>query len=175
MTSRAVASPLLAATDPAMVVVTTADAHERAGCLVGFHSQAGIEPVAVAVWLSKANHTFRVATMADVLAVHYLERDDLALASLFGSETGDEVDKFAQVSWTPGLGGVPLLDDCVQRIVGRKTALLDAGADHVCVLLDPVAATHVAGFTPMRLHQVEHLSPGHSANERPVPPTTAAV
>ena len=35
---------LMADADPAMIVLTTAAAGERAGCLVGFHSQISIEP-----------------------------------------------------------------------------------------------------------------------------------
>ena len=35
---------LMASVDAPMVVVTTAVAGERAGCLVGFHSQSAIDP-----------------------------------------------------------------------------------------------------------------------------------
>ncbi|MCT1909143.1 hypothetical protein ACH0CV_13930 [Brachybacterium paraconglomeratum] len=43
---------LMAATDPAMVVVTTAAGGERAGCLVGFHAQSSISPERYCLWLS---------------------------------------------------------------------------------------------------------------------------
>ena len=55
---------LMASLDPPMVVVTAAAGGERAGCLVGFHSQSSIEPARCCVWLSKANHTYRVALLA---------------------------------------------------------------------------------------------------------------
>ncbi len=35
---------LMAALDSPLIVVTTADERERAGCLVGFHGQSSIEP-----------------------------------------------------------------------------------------------------------------------------------
>ena len=35
---------MIAGLDAPLVVVTTASGGERAGCLVGFHSQSGIEP-----------------------------------------------------------------------------------------------------------------------------------
>ena len=55
---------LMAQLDQPLVVVTTAAGDERAGCVVGFHVQCSIEPRRVAVWLSKANHTFRVSLFA---------------------------------------------------------------------------------------------------------------
>ena len=56
--------------DPALVIVTTAAGDQRAGCVVGFHSQCSIDPLRYAVWLSKANLTYRVALLATHVAVH---------------------------------------------------------------------------------------------------------
>lgn len=103
---------VVASADAAMVVVTAAAGGQRAGCLVGFHSQTSIEPRRYGVWLSKANHTYRVALMADHLAVHFLTDADRDLAELFGGVSGDDVDKFARCGWEPGPHGVPLLHRC---------------------------------------------------------------
>ncbi len=130
---------LMGAIDHTMVILTTATDDARAGCLVGFHSQCGIDPPRYAVWVSKANHTYRVAAAAETFAVHVLRSDHLALAELFGGESGDDVDKFAQCSWTAGPDGVPLLDACGDRFVGRRVELVDVGADHVCLVLAPTA------------------------------------
>lgn len=166
---------LMGQLDPAMVVVTTVNERERAGCLVGFHSQAGIEPNALAVWLSKANHTYRVATLAEVFAVHFLTHDDVELARLFGTVSGDEVDKLEQCAWQPALDGVPVLTGCANRVIGRKRALLQTeAADHVCLILEPVSAEYGGEFRPLRLSQVAHLRAGHDVDERPAPTTTRA-
>ena len=53
--------------DQALIVVTTAANDQRSGCLVGFHTQCSIEPFRYAVWLSKANLTYRVALFAHAL------------------------------------------------------------------------------------------------------------
>src|SRR4051812_45302563 len=106
---RAAFDDLVAAFDGALVVVTTAAGDERAGCVVGFHCQSSIDPPHYAVWLSKANRTYRVALLADHLAVHALGQGDRDVAELFGGETGDEVDKFSRCEWSPGPDGVPLL------------------------------------------------------------------
>jgi flavin reductase (DIM6/NTAB) family NADH-FMN oxidoreductase RutF len=163
-------SDLMARSDQAMIILTTASGRERSGCLVGFHSQSGIDPPRYAVWLSKANHTFQVGALADIFAVHFPSADQTDLAVLFGGETGDEIDKFARCAWTPGPDGVPLLDDCPDRFVARREGLLDVGADHVCLDLAPLAVGHGPSVgEPLRLHQVEGIDPGHGAEERQRP------
>jgi flavin reductase (DIM6/NTAB) family NADH-FMN oxidoreductase RutF len=159
----------VAALAGALVVVTVACDDERAGCLVGFHCQCSIDPPRYAVWLSKANHTYRVALHAELLAVHLLTADDHDVAARFGGETGDAVDKFAGCAWTPGPGGVPLLDRLPRRVVGRKHTVLDDGSDHVCVVLTPLSAAGAAPFAPLRLSMVTDVEPGHAAEERPRP------
>ena len=135
-------SDLVASMDSAMVVVTVATEDERDGCLVGFHSQASIEPPTYAVWLSTANRTCRLAGQADHLAVHLLDADQHDLAELFGGETGDDVDKLSRVEWEPGVAGVPLLRACDNRFVGRVTRRLDVGGDHVCRRPRPDRGVH---------------------------------
>src|SRR5690242_21817117 len=93
---------LTAGTDPAMLVVTTADGDERGGCLVGFHCQSSIDPPRYAVWLSKANHTYRLALHATHLGLHFLGAEHRDLAEHFGTLTGDETDKLAGVATEAG-------------------------------------------------------------------------
>ena len=162
---------LMAGVDPAMTVVTTASGGERAGCLVGFQSQCSIEPDRYAVWLSKANFTFRVGLRASHFAVHHLTEDDRDLAELFGSVSGDDVDKFSRCSWTEGPAAVPVLDRLGNRFVGRRIAMLDEGGDHVCVTLGLLDAVSTGPFVPLRLSQCTGIDPGHGSQERPTPPT----
>jgi flavin reductase (DIM6/NTAB) family NADH-FMN oxidoreductase RutF len=164
----------MAALDPALIVVTTAVNRERAGCLVGFHTQSSIEPKRFCVWLSKANHTYRVALRSSHLAVHFLTVDDLPLAQLFGTRTGDDVDKFRNLEVTAGPGDVPVLADCPHWMTVRRTTLVDDGADHVCMIGEVVAAHSDGHLEPLRLSQASHLTPGHRTEERPDPPTERA-
>ncbi len=166
---------LMAGSDPAMAIVTTASDNERAGCLIGFHAQCSIEPPRYAVWLSKANHTLRVAVHAQHFAVHFLREDDEGdLPSLFGTVSGDDVDKFSRCEWEPGPGGVPLLSACSDRFVAERVTLMDDGSDHVCLVLSPIEATTSTPLRPLRLSQVAHLRAGHEAEERPEPATERA-
>jgi flavin reductase (DIM6/NTAB) family NADH-FMN oxidoreductase RutF len=152
---------LMADVDQAMVIVTTAVDGMRSGCLVGFHSQCGIDPPRYAVWLSKANHTYRVAATAETFAVHFARPDHLALAELFGGETGDDVDKFSQCAWTAGPDGVPMLDACPDRFVGRRVHLVDVGADHACLVLAPTDGGRGPGGGWLRASQTSHIHAAH--------------
>jgi flavin reductase (DIM6/NTAB) family NADH-FMN oxidoreductase RutF len=145
-----------------MFIVTAAHGGERAGCLVGFASQASIDPPRFLVGLSRANRTFRVARRADVLAVHFLAAEQEDLAELFGGRTGDDVDKFARCRWHPGPADVPLLDDCANRFAGRVLERLDFG-DHVGFLLEPLDS-HVGGSQEeFTFHRARRIEPGHEA------------
>ncbi|MDX2561941.1 flavin reductase family protein [Streptomyces sp. TX20-6-3] len=159
------ADPFTDALDGPMYVVTAASGGERAGCLVGFASQCSIDPPRFAVWLSVANHTYRVACEAEYLTVHLLHRDDRELAALFGEETGDRVDKFAAVGWRPGEGGSPVLEGPATWFTGRIEGRIEGG-DHVGFLLAPVAVCPPAEGPPpvlLRLREVRDLDAGHPA------------
>ncbi len=147
--------------DYPMVIVTTTDGSEAAGCLVGFTAQCSIDPPLLMVWMSKRNHTTRVARGASGLLVHFPSHDDRELAVLFGSQTGDEVDKFARCRWEPGPDALPLLTDCTRWVAGHIVERLDAG-DHVGHLLSLFdgAAGHWAG--QLGFQSVKDLQPGHS-------------
>jgi flavin reductase (DIM6/NTAB) family NADH-FMN oxidoreductase RutF len=158
---------LMRTLDAPMAVVTVAVDGERSGCLIGFHSQSSIQPRRHCVWLSKANHTYGVAVRAQHVAVHLLTRSDRGIAELFGTLTGDDVDKFEQCEWIESTQGPPLLVDCPNRFLLRRTALLDEGGDHVGFVGEPLRA-ETAGdgrFEPMRLADVDDLDAGHPTGQ----------
>jgi flavin reductase (DIM6/NTAB) family NADH-FMN oxidoreductase RutF len=166
---------IMASLDPPLVVVTTAVGDERAGCLVGFHAQSSIDPERYCLWLSKANHTYRVALRSTHLGIHFLTSHDMQLAELFGTKTGDTTDKFAGLNVATSPEGVPVLGDCSQRLIVRRIALLDESGDHVCISTQPVSADTTGPFEPLRLSQAGHLTPGHENEERNSPPTERAA
>jgi flavin reductase (DIM6/NTAB) family NADH-FMN oxidoreductase RutF len=147
---------------PMYVVTTSADDH-RAGCLVGFTSQVSIGPPRFLVGLSDKNHTYRVARDATHLAVHLLPRTHRDLARLFGSETGDRVDKFSRCGWHEGPHGLPILDDAAAWFAGEVLDRYDLG-DHIGHLLEPVAGEAPEKFDQLvTFADVHDLEPGHEA------------
>lgn len=153
---------LLGGVDRAMFLVTVAAAGERSGCLVGFTTQASIDPVRVLVCLSTANHTHGVAARATHLAVHGAPADDRDLVALFGEATGDEVDKFARCRWHDGPHGQPVLEGVPAWFVGAIRSRHPFG-DHEGFLLDPVAASGGELTGVLGLQDALDLDPGHPA------------
>jgi flavin reductase (DIM6/NTAB) family NADH-FMN oxidoreductase RutF len=159
---RQIFNALVSELDYPMFVVTGIAGGERVGCLVGFATQCSIGPPRFLVCLSKQNRTYRVARNAELFAVHFLPADAEDLAELFGGETGDRVDKFDRCEWTEGPGGVPLLERCRNRFVGRVVGGADAG-DHVAFVLEPVAAEKGHPGDQFPFHRAKRIEPGHEA------------
>jgi flavin reductase (DIM6/NTAB) family NADH-FMN oxidoreductase RutF len=146
--------------DYPMFIVTAASGEERDGCLVGFTTQASIDPPRFLICISKKNRTYSVAS--EVVAVHVVPEGASELAELFGGETGDEIDKFARTAWSEGPEGLPLLDECDSWFAGRVLERLDCG-DHVALLLEPFAARNGHGDEQFPFHRAKRIDPGHEA------------
>ena len=154
---------LAAGFDYPMFVATTVHAGEPAGCLVGFATQVSIDPARFLVAISDKNHTYRVAKRADRLAVHVLARTQRQLATLFGAQTADEVDKFDRCRWHPGPDGVPVLDDALGWFSGPILERVRLG-DHVGHVLAPDAGAPPANDAALlTFRDVRDLDPGHTA------------
>lgn len=149
--------------DYPMFVVTTVAGSDTAGCLVGFTTQASLDPLRFLVCLSRANHTFRVARRAEHLAVHALGPAQHGLAALFGADTEDRHDKFARCAWVPGPHGLPVLTDAPLWFAGPILGTPSFG-DHTGFLIDPLWGTDRGVQAPvLTFHEVTDLEPGHPA------------
>jgi riboflavin-specific deaminase-like protein len=154
---------LVAELEYPMIVITAQDGHDRSGCLAGFSTQVSIHPPRYMVWISKKNHTYKVARRAEALAVHFPAAGQHDLAELFGSETGDHVDKFASCSWHEGPEGSVIVDDISRWFVGRITETLDAG-DHVGFLLQPLDGECGGPWDgQLGFQEAKGIEPGHPA------------
>ena len=153
---------LVAQLDYPMFIATVAADGERAGCLIGFATQASVHPPRFLAGISDKNRTHRVALAASSMAIHLVPANATELAELFGGETGDEVDKFERCAWHPGPGGVPLLDECPNRFVGRIVERIDFG-DHTGHLLEPVSAEADEESGQLGFHRAKRIEPGHEA------------
>lgn len=149
--------------DYPMFVVTAHADGVAAGCLVGFASQTSINPPRFLIGLSKKNHTFRVAADATHLAVHVFDTEHIDVVELFGSQTGDKINKFDRCLWHFGPAQTPILDDAAAWFAGKILDRFSLG-DHVGHLLEPIAGNppheleHWVSFSDVR-----QLEPGHEA------------
>lgn len=147
--------------DYPLYVVTTAVGDERSGCLIGFATQCSIHPPHFLACLSKKNHTYELALRATALAVHRVEQDKKQLAELFGGETGDQIDKFAQVGWH-AVDAMPVLDECECWFTGEILQRIDLG-DHMGFLLKPVDTQPGEGASQLTFQQARDIKAGHKA------------
>jgi flavin reductase (DIM6/NTAB) family NADH-FMN oxidoreductase RutF len=155
-------SSLLGELEYPMLVVTAIADGQPSGCLVGFGTQCSIDPARYLVCLSDKNLTCRVAARSDGLAVHFLPAPAIDLARLFGSETGDDADKFARCEWHPGPRGLPIIDACRRWFAGTIVERMRLG-DHVGHVLEPVAVQNEGDGALLGFQQVKELEPGHEA------------
>jgi flavin reductase (DIM6/NTAB) family NADH-FMN oxidoreductase RutF len=156
----AASEPLVRATECPLYVVTAKANDEASGCLAGFVTQASLDPVRFIVCVSKINHTFGVAESSNGIGLHLLGSDQTEIASLFGEQTGDVIDKFARVHWTQGSTGAPILSECAAWVEGQVIDRMDGG-DHEGFLIDVVAGgagTHAGRFM---VSDATKFEPGH--------------
>ena len=153
---------IVTALDYPLFIVTASAGGERSGCLIGFATQCSINPPRFLVCLSDKNRTFRVARDAEIVVVHLVPADADPLAQLFGSQTGDEVDKFAHCAWHEGPGGTPVLDECGNWFAGRILERVPAG-DHCALLLEPFDAHSDDREEVFTFHRAKRIEPGHEA------------
>jgi len=149
--------------DYPLFIVTAAKDDRREGCVIGFATQCSFDPARFLACLSRQNRTYRLALVAEALAVHLVPRTRSDLAELFGGQTGDDVDKFERCEWHTGPRGLPILDGCPSWIAGTIEARLNLG-DHVGFLLDPFKAQHEPGEEIVYFQAVkDRIEPGHPA------------
>jgi flavin reductase (DIM6/NTAB) family NADH-FMN oxidoreductase RutF len=122
------------AVDHPLYVVTASADGELSGCLAGFVTQASIDPVRFLICVSKVNHTYGVAQRSEGLGLHLLGSGQRDVASLFGEQSGDRIDKFEGVTWSRGATGVPILSECAAWIEGTVVDRM-SGGDHEAFLV----------------------------------------
>lgn len=160
---------LMSAENTSLVVVTAAVENVLAGCLVSYHTQASMTPPHYNIWLSKANHTYRVGLLAQRFGVHFLTSADLVWAEHFATLSGQDTNKFAGLAVTMH-HDVPLLDALPNRMIIQKLSMLDDGGDHVCVNAKVITAQAAGDFTPLRLSDLGDMRPAHDSTERIIEP-----
>jgi flavin reductase (DIM6/NTAB) family NADH-FMN oxidoreductase RutF len=142
-----------------VVTVRTADG-EMSGCLAGFVTQCSIDPPNFLVCVAKVNHTFGVAERSSAMGLHLLGNEQHELARIFGEETGDLVDKFAQCDWRLGATGAPLLVESAVSMEGIILGHFSAG-DHEAFLVRAERAVSGEHDGLLTYRDAPHFRPGH--------------
>jgi flavin reductase (DIM6/NTAB) family NADH-FMN oxidoreductase RutF len=147
---------------PYYVLTVRAPDEEMSGCLAGFVTQCSIDPPNFIACISRLNHTLGVAKRSSAMGLHLLGEDQLDMARLFGEETGDVVDKFADVDWRIGTTGAPLLTDVSLALEGGILGHFSVG-DHEAFLVRAARAVGGPDRGLLTHRTSPQLHPGHPA------------
>jgi flavin reductase (DIM6/NTAB) family NADH-FMN oxidoreductase RutF len=114
-----------------VTIITAAGADGKPyGLTCNSFASVSLNPPLVLWSLGTFSQALTVFQNASHFAVNVLGASQQALASKFAKSSDD---KFGDVEWTPGLGGAPLLADCVANFQCRA-ANRYYGGDHVIFL-----------------------------------------
>ena len=130
-----------------VAVVTT---HAADGMPIGLTVNSvvavSLEPPLVAWSLAARSGSLSVFLAAPYFALNVLAEDQEDLSRRFaGAPTPD---RFTGVTWTPGLGGVPLLDGCLARLECRTVRWIEYG-DHWLMLSAPERVAYAVAGAPL--------------------------
>ena len=125
-----------------VVAITSAWEGRRNGMISDSVVRASISPNVprLSVYIHKWHLSHDYIWNSGRLAIHLLHREQLPLVHTLGFRSGRDADKLAGVAHRPGVGGVPVLEDCVAAFELRVINTMDAGyATH---FLGHIEATH---------------------------------
>ena len=117
-----------------VTIVTTVDQESGpAGLAANSFSSVSLDPPLVLISVDRGANSYRALESSGRYAVHILgaHQEDLCRRFARGDLSGAE--KLGGISWTRGLGGVPLLADHLARFECRVVEAV-SGGDHVIYL-----------------------------------------
>jgi 4-hydroxyphenylacetate 3-hydroxylase, reductase component len=93
-----------------ITVVTAVDElGEPQGMTANSFSSVSLEPALISWCVGRESRLFTLFQHTNHFAVNILHSGQQSLSQLFA---GPEENKFDRISWSPGMNGVPLLNDC---------------------------------------------------------------
>lgn len=112
------------------VITTVDDSGVLQGMTANSFSSVSLDPPLIVWSLRTQSAAFSAYSQAPRFAVNILSQEQVSVSNLF-ARPGQ--NRFDEVTWTRGLGGVPLLDGCAAHIECRLEASYPGG-DHVLFL-----------------------------------------
>lgn len=132
--------------------VTIVTARSADGTLVGLTANSfnsvSLDPPLVLWSLARSAGSMPALSTGSHYAINILAASQKALAERFASKN---VDRWADVQYTEGVGGAPVLDGCVASFECFNRSRYDEG-DHVIFVGEVERCTHRAGAAPLLFH-----------------------
>lgn len=144
-----------------VTIITTRNADGvPVGLTANSFNSVSMHPPLVLWSLSMQAGTFAVFRNCSHFAIHVLSAEQRALAERFAARG---VDRFADVAWREGQGGVPLLEGCVATFECASRQGVDAG-DHRIFIGEVLSCAQDPERRPLVFHS------GHFYTDLPLPP-----
>jgi len=128
-------------------VVGVAHGGRRNAFTAAWVMQASFDPLLLALSLNPQNASAPLMHASGTFTVSVLKRGQLELARRFGTRSGRDEDKLADVRWEQGRVGAPVLSDALAYFDCELTGSAQAGDHEIIIarvvggrILDPEAA-----------------------------------
>ena len=153
-------APMMGALWSPIAVVTTAWDGKPNGQIAVAIAAASIvaDRPRVLAQIYKTNHTHGAILQSRAFALNFLKPDQLELIKHFGFVSGREHDKLANVPYSTGPSGSPLLEDCWGYLDCRVVNAMDGG-DMTCFLADVIDGTTLVEGEPLWWRDARRLIP----------------
>lgn len=113
-----------------VTVMTTETGGQRVGVTANSFSSVSLDPPLILWSISKASRSFQAFAVARHFAVNILGQYQIRLSQIFSSS---EADKFAEVDWSTGRHGSPVLDGANALLECEREAMYEGG-DHLIIV-----------------------------------------
>jgi flavin reductase (DIM6/NTAB) family NADH-FMN oxidoreductase RutF len=114
-------------------VIGVAQGEHRNAFTAAWVVQTSFHPLLLALSINPEHASYGLLKNGGGFTVNVLRRGQLALARHFGTSSGRDIDKLAQVRWRPGKSGAPILLEGLAYLDCRLERLVPAG-DHELAL-----------------------------------------
>jgi 4-hydroxyphenylacetate 3-hydroxylase, reductase component len=113
-----------------VTIMTTETGGQRAGVTANSFSSVSLDPPLILWSISKTSRSFQAFADARHFAVNILGQDQIRLSQIFSSS---DADKFAEIEWSTGRHGSPVLDGVNALLECEREAIYEGG-DHVIIV-----------------------------------------
>jgi flavin reductase (DIM6/NTAB) family NADH-FMN oxidoreductase RutF len=114
-------------------VVGVAEGAKRDAFTAAWVMQTSFDPLLLALSINPGNASYQLLHAGGGFTVNVLKAGQLELARRFGTRSGREEDKLANVPWRPGRSGAPILEAALAYFDCELAGRMRAG-DHELVL-----------------------------------------
>jgi flavin reductase (DIM6/NTAB) family NADH-FMN oxidoreductase RutF len=108
---------------------------DLAALTVNSFASVSLDPMRVLICVAHRSPSFAILTASPRIAVHVLSDEQEEIARRLATTGLSGAERLAQLPWTPGPAGEPLLKGAAARLAGPIVQCVDSG-DHTIVVIE---------------------------------------